>query len=175
MIVTEITTTNNNPKEVHLFVPKEIMIRSTDLGNDQVMDEYNLNVSEALSRLEGLNSSNTILDQEVGSKNTQERKLRDVDMSPQLNTDCLHVVSSSSSLCSSHGSLLMPIDPLDYRKDWSIEIDIDLTRCINQNPEVFLSVKEDERAFDINSLCSQMSEDYSMDSEEGVKGLWDGE
>ena len=83
-------------------------------------------------------------------------------------------VSLSSSDCSSQDCSFIPVEecPLDFRMDWSEELENGLKSCMKQNPELFL-VPEDKDTSDSNSLCSHLSDDYDMDSD--MTGLWDGE
>ena len=81
-----------------------------------------------------------------------------------------HAVSLTSSNVSSQECSLE--DPLDFRMDWSEELENGLKSCIKQNPELFL-IDDYIISRDSDSLCSVLTEEYEMDSV--MSGLWDGE
>lgn len=85
------------------------------------------------------------------------------------------VVSLQSSDCSSHESVLASIDPLDYRQDWSKDIRNDLTHCIHQNPHLFQINDGHNIPSDNNSLYSCLSEEYEMECDQNLTGIWDEE
>ena len=106
------------------------------------------------------------------SMNMQWDNQEDNNISCNLKGHIGCIVSLQSSDCSSQGSTVA-IDPLDYRKDWTKELETDLTQCMTQNPELF--VVPDEKIIDDNSLCSCLSEEYEMECDDNMTGLWDGE
>ena len=109
----------------------------------------------------------------------QEDTIAICSLNDKINGCVVSLPSSDDCSTSDDGEhSLIPLDPLDYRKDWSTELRTDLTMCISQNPGLFL-IHEEKRIVipvaDDNSLCSHLSEDYKMDSEDNMTGLWDGE
>ena len=158
-------TNTNCSSDMCMSIPKEILIKTFELGNDQaVSEERNSTVSHHHTMNPRRYPTPMGWEQQTDFNKLQGDQSRFEKLS-----GC--TVSLSSSDCSSHVTSSMPIDPLDYRKDWTVNIDNDITMCI---PELLL-VQEEKEWSDNNSLCSYLSEDYEMDSEENMTGLWDGE
>lgn len=149
-------TTNTSVNET-MSIPREISIKT--LGSQ-----------ESAQVEEGEQSSSRYYYPSF-SMNMQWDNQEDNNISCNLKGCIGCVVSLQSSDCSSQGSTV-EIDPLDYRKDWTKELETDLTQCMTHNPGLFMA--PDEKIIDDNSLCSCLSEEYEMECDDNMTGLWDG-
>jgi hypothetical protein len=167
-------------------IPKEIMIKTYETGEDHVVDDnmtdntrtsINTTTTATITPLRPV-SITTPMEWDPQESAEEQDTHRQSSRCDKYN-GC--IVSLPSSDCSS-------MDPLDYRKDWSSELELDnnLTLCLAKNPDFFVVSDEEEDdelkmeqkisdVSDDNSLCSYLSEDYDMDSEDHMTGLWDDE
>ena len=181
-------TTTTTSDDMSFSVPKEIMIK-TFVSEEQHQNQHQQQEIEDRS-MKGFANKNIAsftppscsitsgMDWEKSLP--QQESQMEFDDEPRF-SGC--VVSLPSSDCSSQDcTSLISVDPLDYRKDWSKELfetDFD--------PQLFVLNEERQAQFqqqqtksmrtisDSNSLCSCLSEEYEMDSDDNMTGLWDGE
>ena len=164
MISTMQTQILQQPTRRHTTVPNEIVIKlSPRSGEDQAVEEQRSpkTVTQHRSSAPSYIHMDWNRPQHILSGSRQ--------ITPDDMNGCI-VSLSSFDINNTSMSTSMSIDPLDYRKDWSN----DLTMCISQHPQLF-EVEEMRVIPDDNSLCSNLSEEYEMEADDDMAGLWDSE
>lgn len=155
-------------EDISPSIPKEIIIyaASAESSSSHIDDRKNVNDlsitdSFSITPVEWLSSRDN-------------HKVQGCTVSLSSSSDC------SSHDCSLNNPLIVVEDPLDFRMDWSQELENEMKNCITDHPELFLVSNDDDYddckdISDRNSLCSELSEDYEMESDMTAGMLWYGE
>lgn len=157
-------------------IPREVIIRKPEqqpessLSSSSSTEHHSNGSSLSITPSEWLSSSHQETKQQQGPPSPLTCTIQGCAVSLSSSSNC------SSQDCSSLIQTIIEEDPLDFRMDWSEELENDLKSCIKHNPELFL-IADDRHYYtsDSNSLCSQLSEEYEMEDSDIVMtaGIWD--